>query len=1064
MLRGRGSAVLVTGEPGIGKTRFCGEAADRAGAAGLVVAGARCWPEGGSPAMWPWPPLLDVLCGSDTSHRLLPGTATGPDRFGVFVGVADRLAEVCTRKPACIVIDDVDAAGRGALLLLRFVARALDRLPLLLILARGDPSPGSGDPERATLLEAIGREADPFPLQPFDGHEATSFLAGRGLTDLDPDLVSTLLRITGGNPLHLGRIAPPAGEPAGGAGTDPGRRPDPEAGRRPGAGPRLAVEAAFDRLEPGTRHLLSCAALLGLTPSIAEAAHVTGIRTGRVIESVVEASRVGLVGSIGPGRFSFGHELVREVAESALAVIERLDTHARAAQIVGGPVPFGGDGAATRRARHAVLAAARSRADAARGVAACREAAREQALGLGYESAASLLEQAVTLHTTADLGPPPAALLHEWARVVLDSGRLAEARPLFERVAEAARREDDPILAAEAALGLGGVWVNETRAPVDRARVSSLQRTALAGLPAGESALRSRLRSRLAAEATYDGGPIDAVRDALEDARRTGDPQARAEALSLAHHAMLAPEHAAERLAMADELVAVASGARLPVLSLMGLCWRAVDLFHLGDQRARRALEDLRDHADAVGCRSILYIVEVLDVMLLIRAGRLEEATRRSAAAYETGAAVGDIDAFAYFGAQTVMVHWLQGREAEVLDGVEEAAASTTLDRGEFAFRATAANLAARCGRTDRARAGLAALAEGGLGSLPRSSTWLTGMSTIAETAYLLRDAERAGAAGALLRPFAALPVMPSLGVVCLGSTERPLGLAALATGDHDAAVGHLEAAVAADIRLGNRPLTAMSRADLAEALRRRGRPGDDTRARTELEAAAAGADAAEMPARAAAWRDAARERRVASVGAGIGDADEDRDGDRRGPASLRRRPRGWLVCAADRRVAVGDRVGFGYLAQLVAHPDEEIGALALASGGQVVDASPRQEMLDDTARREYAAQARRLTSDLEEAEGRDDRAAAERLRDELDALVDEVERATARGGRARGFAGPAERARTSVRKAIVRALDEIADADPELGAWFRPRVVTGSRCSFRPDPRSPTPARRIHP
>ncbi|HEY6415205.1 MAG TPA: ATP-binding protein, partial [Acidimicrobiales bacterium] len=48
---GRGSVALVSGEAGIGKTRFCDEAAERARRAGLTVVTARCWGEGGAPPL-----------------------------------------------------------------------------------------------------------------------------------------------------------------------------------------------------------------------------------------------------------------------------------------------------------------------------------------------------------------------------------------------------------------------------------------------------------------------------------------------------------------------------------------------------------------------------------------------------------------------------------------------------------------------------------------------------------------------------------------------------------------------------------------------------------------------------------------------------------------------------------------------------------------------------------------------------------------------------------------------------------------------------------------------------
>jgi tetratricopeptide (TPR) repeat protein len=319
--------------------------------------------------------------------------------------------------------------------------------------------------------------------------------------------------------------------------------------------------------------------------------------------------------------------------------------------------------------------------------------------------------------------------------------------------------------------------------------------------------------------------PLDDVRSSVGQARRSGDARALAEALSMCHHAMLSRAPLPECLQVAEELIDVASEADLGVLALMGLCWRTVDLFQLADPRATRALEDLRQRADALAIRSILYIIEVLGVMLLLRAGQLDDALARAVQAYELGTAVGDIDAFAYLGAQTVAIRWMQGREAELLDVVEEAASSPTLIQLEFAFRAAAAHVAARAGLLERARTTLDTLAGAGLAALPRSSTWQTGMTAIVEVAAALGDGEIARQAYELLEPLAGLPTLASVGILCLGSTERPLGLAAMTYGDLDRAAGHLERAVNANRHLANRPMTAVALADLAEVLRRRGRP-----------------------------------------------------------------------------------------------------------------------------------------------------------------------------------------------------------------------------------------------
>ena len=222
-----------------------------------------------------------------------------------------------------------------------------------------------------------------------------------------------------------------------------------------------------------------------------------------------------------------------------------------------------------RRAHHATRAATRSTIDAAQAVGVARAAAQAMVRGYAYEQAADLLATASRIHADARLYGG-AALHVEEAQAVLQAGRLAEARSLFDRAAAGAEDEGEPILLAEAALGLGGVWVNEHRTPVEWRRVRALQKRALAGLPAGEDALASRLRTRLAAEAVYVGESPQHVLDCLADARRLGDPLALAEALSLTHHVLLTPEHTRDRLALADELVAVASSAGLGVLALDG--------------------------------------------------------------------------------------------------------------------------------------------------------------------------------------------------------------------------------------------------------------------------------------------------------------------------------------------------------------------------------------------------------------------------------------------------------------------------------------------------------------
>jgi tetratricopeptide (TPR) repeat protein len=1077
-MAGQGGLAVVSGEAGIGKTRLCGEVARRAFGSGLRVVTARCWADGGAPALWPWQPILSELCGDGAAGLLDPdGGAPGvdPDRFARFRAVTDRLAAACGRAPVCLVVDDLHAADAGTLLLVRFVTRSLDRLPLALVVTRrtGEPMPGSAE---AGLLDEVEREAMPVVLRRFDLAETAAFLSGHAGSSgrVDPDLSLTLQRVTGGNPLFLRRVA------ALGVADRRERLP---------AGVHLAIEEALVRLSPTAQWVLRVASVLGSAPAVTEAAAVAGTDAATVLDAAAEARKAGLVaappgsphppgsegtpGSDGPpgspgsgGPFAFSHELIRSGLEGSLPAGDRLDAHARAAQVVAGERPDVPTDRLARRAHHALAAAPRSPVDARRAVSACRAAARSMVRSFAYERADGLLSAAVDLAEAPDVGPPSGRLLVEWAQAALLCGRLGEARVRFDRAATVAQREGDTLSLAEAALGLGGHWVNEHRAPVERARVLGLQRAALARLPGAGGAeagggvaaivdaLRYRLVARLAAEEVYAGGPVVPVHEALAASRRCPDPAARAEVLSLCHHALLTPEHTRLRLELADELVRVASEAGHGVLALMGLCWRAVDLFLMGDPGAERALEDLRERADALACQNILYIVDVLDVMLLVRRGRLAEAEAAAARCHDRGTAVGEVDTFGYLGAHTLAIRWIQGRDGELVEAAEQVAASPTLVQAEFAFRATAAALAARAGFRDRARAALDRLAAGGLAALPQSSTWLPGMLAIAEAAAELGDRAIAREVYDLLLPHRDLPAMPSLAVVCLGSSERPLGLAARTLGDVDLAVDHLDRAVAADRRLGNRPLAAITLAELAGALRERDRPGDRDRAAEALDEAIATAEALDMAVRADAWRDDRDRARRGSHGS-------ERDAGR--PGLIRREGRSWRVAVEGREALVPDRIGMTYLAELLTRPGRAVPAVELAGGpgaGAAAAAAgvqgPRQDVLDADARAAYATRARALTTELAAAEDRDDTARAERLRSEIGALADEVEAATGLGGRPRRFADGAERARTAVRKALKRAIDEIDAAEPTIGAALHATVTTGTTCAYTPDPHAP--------
>jgi tetratricopeptide (TPR) repeat protein len=961
-----------------------------------------------------------------------------PERFARFAEVASRLRERCRTTPTMILIDDVHAADDGVLLLTRFVARMLDGLPLVLVLSRRDAGvPGS---EHEELLADLERDATAVPLRPFDLRETVALLSAHGFASADRSLAAALLRVTAGNPLLLARAAA-RGAPAGPAGAMSTVEGAATVGIA--AGVEHAAEAALARLSRPALRAVGLMGVLGTTAAVRDLAALAGEPPASLLDVLGEAGVAGLVEPSPLGRLTFTHEIFRQAALSTLSPAERLDAHASVAA-ASADATIDGDSldGLVRRAHHAVAAAARSDADADVAIDACRLAARAMMRGFDYERAVELLDSAASIAGQRPVRAEHAGLLVERAEAILAQGRLAAAREAFGRAADAAEAVGDRVAAARAALGLGGVWLNEHRDPVSRTRVLARQRTALSALPEREHTLRARLGMRLAAEAVYDGASLGPLFAALERSRSSGDEQALAEGLSLAHHALLTPHHTDMRLPIAQELVGVASAAGDGVLALMGLMWRTVDLYHLGEARAERSLAELRDRADALGCRSILYIVAAIDVMRLIRAGRFAEAEKAAGECLQLGTAVGDADATAYYAGQLISIRWMQGRDAELADLAPAAGASPTLLAGEFALRATAAVALARAGRLDEARLTVERLTGGPLTGLPVSSTWLSGMVTLIEAARLLKDASLARQAYELLQPFGSLPAMPSLAIACLGCVERSLGVAAQVMGELDAAVTHLDQALDGNRRLGNRPMAALSAADLAGALAVRAAPGDQDRAVSLLRHARAEAVAMELTGRAEEWGALLAKMRCADPG------------DEAARCVLTRRAAGWAMSVDGTEIVLPDLVGLRYLGILLTRPGDEVPALDLCAAG-AVDRS-RHEVLDGAALQAYRRRVRDLDVAVDEAEADADLGRAERLRFERDAVAEQLAHAVGLGGRTRAFASSHERARTSVRKAVKRALEAVEAADPRLGTELRESVTTGTTCRYAPDQRQP--------
>ncbi|HEY0410548.1 MAG TPA: AAA family ATPase, partial [Candidatus Dormibacteraeota bacterium] len=213
-LAGRGRLVLIGGEPGIGKTRLAAELATRAGADGAVVLFGHC-DEGVGIPYQPFIEALglyvavapdEVLQSVTETYAaevamLLPGlarrlptlpaaTESAAQRYRLFQAVAALMDAAAGASPLLLVLDDLQWADRGTLLLLGHLARtvgssgllalatfrdtdldrAIDLAALLAELRRERAVArmsmrGLGDAEVGRLMAAvIGRELDPVDV------------------------------------------------------------------------------------------------------------------------------------------------------------------------------------------------------------------------------------------------------------------------------------------------------------------------------------------------------------------------------------------------------------------------------------------------------------------------------------------------------------------------------------------------------------------------------------------------------------------------------------------------------------------------------------------------------------------------------------------------------------------------------------------------------------------------------------------------------------------------------------------------------------------------------------
>ena len=369
---GRSRALVLRGEPGIGKTALLDDLCTRADDVVLArVAGVESEMELAFAALQQLcAPMLDKLAGLPDPQRDALGVAFGmnigaaPDRFLVGLAALSLLSEAAEQQPLLCVIDDAQWLDRASAQTLAFVARRLLAEPVALVFATREPGQEfRGLPE--LLIGGLG-----------DG-DARELLSSVIRGPLDERVRDRIVAETRGNPLALLEL--PRGVPG-----------VPGLSELPGLPGR--IEDSFRRrlevLPTATQRLMLVAAAepAGDPALVWRAAERLGIGAG----AVAPAADAGLL-TIGQ-RVTFRHPLVRSAVYRAASPADRRAVH----QALAGATDPQAD--PDRRAWHRAQATLGPDEDVASELE--RSAGRAEARG-GLAAAAAFLERSAAL--TLDL-------------------------------------------------------------------------------------------------------------------------------------------------------------------------------------------------------------------------------------------------------------------------------------------------------------------------------------------------------------------------------------------------------------------------------------------------------------------------------------------------------------------------------------------------------------------------------------------------------------------------------------------------------------------------------------
>jgi class 3 adenylate cyclase len=847
---GTRQVVLLSGEPGIGKTRLASYAVHHAHAEGFAVCWGACTEELAAPYE-PWIEVCSHLIehaprellqrhmerhGGELSRLVrnlairipeLPAPQSSDpetERYLLFNAVAGLLTQVAEAAPLCVVLDDLHWADAQSLALLKHLLRASEQSSLAVIATFRDSELGKDHPLTNLLadmrrLEGMQRVA----LHGLGADEVAEIMTAAAGHELPTDAVELAAQIaaeTDGNPFFVGEIL--RGLSESGAllfDENTGRWSiDSSAAIALPESVREVIERRVERLGEESLEALRLAAVVGREFDLELLSALVGTDEARLLDHLEAAVAASVLAESSDyvGRFRFAHALINQTLYDGLGATRRARMHQRVAQVL--EELYGPDAAEHfgKLALHWRLAAVS--VNKAKAADYALKAGQQALDSLAPGEAVKLFADAVELSSDAD-GAEHCEALIGLGQAQLQTGVAAFRETLLE-ASRVASDLGDAELAARAALANSRGYTSVV-GERDEERLAVIARAIELDEPP-DPARRAQLLAFEAMELSWD--PDLAQRKALAEealalARAAADISALAVVLQRVFFGIWSPETLELRLSLVAEFADCAATLGDPALAVWAKLGSVHSFVEHGDlTEARDAADQAHALADQLGQPTLQWFDCFNRGALEFVRGDLAAAEQLAEQAFQLAQEAGQPDAVLVYGGQISLVRSQQGRADEIIEMQRQGASAFP---GVPSFRAGLASVLCQVELHDEARAILEQAANDRFEHVGSTTTTLTALVLYADAAFHTFEPRAAAVLYQRLEPFGEQVVWNA--AQCFGHVRMYLGLLAAALAEHQRADEHLR--FACEFHEANdMPLwTTASHVGWAEALAARG-------------------------------------------------------------------------------------------------------------------------------------------------------------------------------------------------------------------------------------------------